>query len=104
MEAFYGFKDGSGDWFVILDTDKCDGCGQCAEVCPANIFEIGEDEYDPFSEETVAKVKDEERKKIRYSCAPCQPGYGETPPPCLTACEPGAISHSEGWKVLYGRI
>jgi len=21
MEAHYGFKDGSGDWFVIIDTD-----------------------------------------------------------------------------------
>lgn len=103
MIANYGFKDGSGDWFLAIDTDKCDGCGKCAEGCPANVLEVGEDEYDPFRDEPVAKVRAEERKKIRYSCAPCQPGYGEKSPPCVSACELGAISHSEGWKLLYGR-
>lgn len=102
MLAFFGFNDGSGEWFVIADTEKCDGCGKCVEVCPANILAVGEDEYDPFNEEPVIKVKEEERKKIRYSCAGCRPGYGETPPPCVVACEPGVISHSEGWKLLYG--
>jgi ferredoxin len=102
MIAQYGFKDGSGDWFVVIDTDKCTGCGDCVRACPANVLEVGEDEYDPCNEEPVASVKAEERNKIRYSCAPCQPGYGENPPPCEAACEPGAISHSEGWRLLYG--
>lgn len=103
MIANYGFKDGSGNWFLTIDTEKCDGCGKCVEACPANVLEVGEDEYDPFNEESVAKVRQEERNKIRYSCAGCRPGYGEKPPPCLAACEPGAISHSEGWKLLYGK-
>jgi Fe-S-cluster-containing hydrogenase component 2 len=50
----------------------------------------------------VASVKHEERKKVRYRCAPCRPGYAEQPPPCVGACEPKAISHSDGWKGLYG--
>jgi len=103
MIAQYGFKDGSGDWFVIVDTDKCTGCGDCVIACPAHIFEIGEDEFDPFNEKPVVSVKPEERKKIRYSCAPCQPCYGEVPPPCIAACEPGAISHSGGWMMQYGK-
>jgi ferredoxin len=103
MIANYGFKDGSGDWFLAIDTDKCDGCGQCVAVCPVNALEVGEDEYDPFREEPVARVKHDERKKLRYSCAPCRPGYGEEPAPCVAACVPGAISHSDGWKQLYGR-
>jgi ferredoxin len=102
MIANYGFKDGSGDWYVVLDTDKCNGCGKCPEVCPAKILEVGPDEIDIFREESVAFVKHEERKKVRYSCAPCRPGYGEEPPPCVRVCEPKAISHSEGWKILYG--
>jgi len=102
MLAHYGFKDGSGDWFLAVDTDKCNGCGKCVEVCPANVLEIGDDEYDPFREEPVAKVREEERKKIRYSCAPCRPGYGEKSAPCAAACKPKAISHSDGWKLLYG--
>lgn len=103
MIANYGFKDGSGDWYVTIDTDKCNGCSKCVEVCPAHALEIAEDEYDPFGEEQFARVVMEERKKIRYTCAPCKPGFGTEPPPCVAACEPGAISLSDGWKRLYGQ-
>jgi len=103
MIANYGFRDGSGNWYLTIDTDKCNGCRACVEVCPRAVLEIGDDEYDPFREEPVAKVRMEERKKIRYSCAPCRPGYGTQPAPCVAACEPGAISHSEGWKLLYSK-
>jgi ferredoxin len=102
MLAYFGFKDGSGDWFIIVDTDKCDGCGKCVEACPSNVFQVGADEYDPLSDKEVASVVERERKKIRYTCAPCKPGYGEKPPPCVAACQPEAISHSSGWKLLYG--
>lgn len=103
MIAHYGFKDGSGDWYLVLDTDRCNGCGQCVEVCPVNILEVGVDRMDIFREEPVASVKEEERKKIRYHCAPCKPGYGSDLPPCIKTCKTRAISHSEGWKLLYGR-
>ena len=102
MITNYGFKDGSGDWYVVIDTNKCNGCGKCPEVCPAKILEVGPDEIDIFREEPVAFIKHEERKKVRYSCAPCRPGYGEEPPPCGRICEPKAFSFSEGWKLLYG--
>ncbi len=29
MLANYGYKDGSGDRFITIDTGKCDGCGPC---------------------------------------------------------------------------
>ena len=103
MITNYGFKDGSGDWFVIIDTDKCNGCGKCVDVCPGSVLEIGPDEFDIFREGPVASVKQEGRKKVRYSCAPCKPGYGGETAPCVAACQPGAISHSEGWRLLYGR-
>lgn len=103
MLAHYGFKDGSGEWFVIIDTDKCDGCGKCAEACSQGALEVGEDEYDPFRDKPVAKITETERKKLRYTCAPCKPGYGDAPPPCVVACEPKVISHSLGWKLLYGK-
>ncbi len=94
MLANYGFKDGSGSFFITIDTDKCDGCGKCAEACPEDVFEIGEDEIDPFREEPVAKIKKEDTKKIKFTCAPCKPIGSDTPLPCVTACEPGAITHS----------
>jgi len=101
MQALYGFQDGSGDWFISIDTDKCTGCGACVTVCPAQALEVGEDEYDPLSEVHVARVRNAERKKIRYTCAPCRPGYGENPTPCVAACEPGAIAHSDAWQHAY---
>jgi ferredoxin len=102
MQGFYGFKDASGDWFVIIDTDRCNGCGKCVEVCPSNVLEVHEDDLDPLSEEIVVTVREEKRNKIKYTCAPCKPGYGEIAPPCINACEPGAISHTEAWKNMYG--
>jgi ferredoxin len=101
MQGFYGFKDASGDWFVIIDTDRCNGCGKCVEVCPSNVLEVHEDDLDPLSEEIVVTVREEKRNKIKYTCAPCKPGYGEITPPCINACKPGAISHTEAWKNMY---
>lgn len=102
MLAHYGFKDGSGEWFIIIDTNKCDGCGKCVQGCPRRVLEVGEDEYDPFRDEPVAKVSEIERKKLRYTCAPCKPVYGQEATPCIISCEKGAISHSLGWQLLYG--
>jgi ferredoxin len=102
MIANYGFKDGSGDWYVTIDTDKCNGCAKCVEVCPAKILQMGLDDIDILHEEPVAFVKNEERKKIRYRCAPCKPGYGDKLTPCVGVCEPKAISFSDGWIRLYG--
>jgi ferredoxin len=99
----YGFKDGSGDWYVTIDSDKCNACGKCIAVCPASMLEVGPDEFDLFRETPVVSVKHEERKKVRNNCAHCRPGYGVGPAPCVAACEPRAISHSKGWKILYGR-
>jgi ferredoxin len=103
MQALYGFQDGSGDWFLIIDTEKCNGCGACVAVCPAHALEMGEDEFDPFNEEQVARVKDVERNKIRYTCAPCKPGVSVDPVPCVAVCEPGALAHSDGWRRSYGQ-
>lgn len=103
MIANYGYLDGSGQYFIRIDTGKCDGCGDCVAVCPAHLLAVGADENDPFREEPVAKVGEDHRKKIKYSCGPCKPlpttcrgrpGAGRPPLPCVAACKPGAIEHS----------
>ncbi|MEW6456235.1 MAG: 4Fe-4S binding protein [Acidobacteriota bacterium] len=94
MIANYGYKDGSGEYFISIDNDKCDGCGDCVKFCPYNVLEVGEDENDPFREVFVARVREEHRKKIKYSCAPCKPVRGRVELPCVAACKPLAISHS----------
>jgi ferredoxin len=102
MIANYGYKDGSGEYFITIDTDKCNGCGECVRVCPAQVLATTEDPNDPFRELPVAIVVEEHRKKIKYSCAPCKPTGEceiagrklETKPPCVQVCEPGALTHS----------
>jgi ferredoxin len=96
MQANYGYKDGSGDFFIVIDTDLCNGCGDCIEVCPAEMLDLVENEFDFESETPIAAVKSEHAKKIKYSCAPCKPaaGYTMADLPCVKACEPCAIGHS----------
>lgn len=96
MLANYGYKDGSGDFFITIDTDKCTGCGDCVPACPAKVLEMITDENDPFREIPVVAVTDEHRKKIKYSCAPCK-GTGHKSAsdlPCVKECQPNAITHS----------
>jgi Fe-S-cluster-containing hydrogenase component 2 len=95
MLANYGYKDASGDFFITIDTAKCNGCGACADACPASIFAIAaEDTNDPFRQGPVATVAASKKTKLKYECNPCKPSINRPPLPCLEACKAGAISHS----------
>ncbi len=95
MFANYGYKDGSGDYFLTIDTDKCDGCGDCVTACPAQLFAVvDEDPNDPLREEPVVIVVKEKTKKIKYECNPCKPPDKKPVLPCVVACKKGAIAHS----------
>lgn len=90
MIANYGYKDGSGEYFISINTDKCNGCGDCITSCPAGVMEMIVNDYD----EKVVAVTDVHRKKIKYSCAPCKPVQDRPPLPCIAVCQPQAIQHS----------
>lgn len=94
MIANYGYKDGSGEYFISIDSDTCNSCGDCVPACPANVLEMVADAYDPLSDKLIAAVREEERKKIKYTCAPCKPASRSRALPCMLACTPGAIVHS----------
>ena len=94
MKANHGYRDGSGDYFIEIDTDLCDGCADCVAACPASLFDVGEDENDPLSDDEVAFLKADRRRSLKYDCGPCKP-VGDRPElPCVASCRPGAISHS----------
>jgi len=29
-----------GKWHIVVEKDKCTGCGECAENCPGEVYEI----------------------------------------------------------------
>ncbi|MFQ6007371.1 MAG: ferredoxin family protein [Candidatus Zixiibacteriota bacterium] len=92
MKANYGYTDGSGEYFITIDTDLCIDCTDrgCVDACPQGLFEIIVDDYD----DNVAAVKEEYRKKLKYECAECKPVSNRPVLPCVAACTPGAITHS----------
>lgn len=88
--ANYGYTDGSGDWYIIVDSGKCDGCGKCVDACPVGVLEVITDDYDDL----VVSVRVEHKKSIKYDCGPCIPVSGERDCKCEQVCEAGAIKHS----------
>jgi Fe-S-cluster-containing hydrogenase component 2 len=92
VKANYGYMDGSGEFFITIDTDLCIDCSDrsCVDACPASLFEIIVDDYD----DEVAAIKQEHRKKVKYDCGTCKPVSDRPPLPCVEACTPGAITHS----------
>ena len=36
---------------VVVDPDKCEGCEECVEVCPADVFEMQDDKSVPVNAE-----------------------------------------------------
>jgi Fe-S-cluster-containing hydrogenase component 2 len=95
MLANYGYKDASGDFFITIDTAKCNGCGDCLNTCPASLFmTVEEDPNDPMRDVPVVIVIADKKNKLKYECNPCKPSAKRPPLPCVVACKAGAISHS----------
>lgn len=96
MIANYGYDDGSGSYYITIDTDVCANCSEhgCAKVCPNAVYAIEMDDYDDL----VAVVADSARKRLRELCSVCkgQNGSGSTerPLPCTLACSGAALRHS----------
>lgn len=88
MKVNYGYSDGTGEYFITIDTVKCDGCGECVKACPAGLFVLANDE----GGKPKAAVKEELRKKIAIAC----PGFRSCGRQvnCHSVCPKDAISHT----------
>ena len=94
MIANFGYSDGSGSYYITVDSDRCNGCGDCVRDCPTQILALVENPYDPLSEEQSVIVEEKCVNKIKYICSPCKPLDGWKSLPCTAACATGAITHS----------
>ncbi len=88
MIMHYGYCDGSGEYYIVVDSDKCNGCHKCVEKCPQKALEIVT-EFIDLEDKNVPAVTESHRKKIRYTCASCKPETNTTP--CVLACPDKAI-------------
>lgn len=88
MKVNYGYSDGTGEYFITVDTVKCDGCNKCVAACPAGLFIVANDE----GGKPKAIVKEELRKKIAIAC----PGFRNCGQAvnCHSVCAQDAISHT----------
>lgn len=96
MIANYGYEDGSGFYYISIDTDFCAQCERrpCVAACPQSVLEIEMDDYDDL----VAIVAERARKRLRELCSTCKDrnggGGNEQRMPCTAACPSGALRHS----------
>ncbi|MGD0993890.1 MAG: 4Fe-4S binding protein [Candidatus Bathyarchaeia archaeon] len=88
MITHYGYSDGSGEYYITIDTYKCNGCGKCVKHCPQSTLQLETILID-LEDKTVASVREEHRKKIKYTCSSCKPESNNAP--CILACESKAI-------------
>ncbi|MEM2144099.1 MAG: 4Fe-4S binding protein [Candidatus Jordarchaeaceae archaeon] len=89
--TYYGYRDGSGEYFIIVDTEKCNGCGKCVKQCPRGALKLMTLMID-LEDKSLAVVAEEHRNKIKYTCSPCKPESNKTP--CVLACKWKAIECS----------
>lgn len=92
MKAQYGYIDGTGEYYITVDSDKCNGCGDCVSACPQSLLEVYEDDY----EEMVVRVKEEVIKKLGYLCPGSAAGQGPDgcKVACVAACPSEVFEHS----------
>jgi NAD-dependent dihydropyrimidine dehydrogenase PreA subunit len=57
---------------VVVDKDKCEGCEECVEVCPVDVYEMVDDKSEPVNAE---------------ECLGCES--------CVEVCESEAITVTE---------
>ena len=91
--TYYGYTDGSGEYYIVIDAEKCNSCGECILACPQSALKM-EPLFIDLEDKMVAAITEEHRKKIRYACSPCKPETGSIP--CAEACGQKAITYI--WK------
>jgi len=73
-----------------VDTEKCDGCGDCVPACSEGVLEVAEDDFD----ERKARVKHELAQILAHACLGYHAFCERETSNCHAACHAAAIEHS----------
>lgn len=90
FKIHYGYSDGTGNYFITIDTSRCDGCGECVPVCPSEIFEVTPND----NGQPKARVKETVRKKLAFKCPGFHSCRSKLEANCHSVCPKDAISHT----------
>jgi predicted CoA-substrate-specific enzyme activase len=90
MKVQYGYSDGTGEYFITIDTALCDGCGECVLACPSAVFTMEKTD----SAQPVARVREEVRKRLSLVCPGINSCKATCRVNCHSVCKQEAISHS----------
>lgn len=90
MIANYGYEDGSGHYYIKIDTSKCAECKDkgCITLCPEKLFVT---ELDDFDDEVVL-IREDGRNTLLTSCSGCKASSEKEL--CIKACAANAIGFS----------
>ncbi len=89
-KVHYGYNDATGDYFITVDSGKCDGCGECVSACPAEIFEVIRNN----GGEPEAGVKESVRKRLSILCPGASVCNGKDQANCVQICPNNALELS----------
>ena len=59
-------------YMVTVDAEKCEGCEECVNVCPNEVFQMVDDKSDPYQ---------------GAECVFCESCLGVCPSECITITE-----------------
>jgi Fe-S-cluster-containing hydrogenase component 2 len=78
--------------FILVDINKCRGCGNCLIVCPLNEIIDIDTQYGKKTKNVLFKVVNGaiDRKEICYECSDA---------PCIEACDKGILKKDENGLV-----
>ncbi len=81
------------DCWVVIDQEKCIGCGECEKACIYNVPHVSKKEYNEFGTgRFISKDK-------AYKCHACTTNYRDTPA-CVNTCPSGALSYDHRIKIV----
>lgn len=76
---------------VIVDLERCIGCGRCGEYCPFEVPKLGVHNISPR-----IKIESYTPRQVSYKCGFCEDRLDNgLEPACVKTCPPGALQSGD---------